>query len=89
MLTMRVPGGERSGRVSLSIAKSYVPAGREHGPAAVMSPRPDDRGKAGDRPHGHAAAVMALHAVIEADQRRLLAAPGGGPRSRSSRRRPR
>ena len=43
-----------------------------------MSPRADDRGQAGDRPDGHASAVVALHAVVEPDQRRLLARQAAG-----------
>ena len=39
----------------------------------MVPPRADDRGNAGDRADRHAAAVVALHAVVEPDQRRLLA----------------
>ena len=53
-------------------------AGREQGTAAGMSPRADDRGQAGDRPHGHAPAPVPLHAVVEPDQRRLLARQAAG-----------
>ena len=56
-------------------------AGREQRPAAVVPPRADDRRQAGDRPHGHPAAVVALHAVVEPDQRRLLAGQAMGEAS--------
>ena len=44
----------------------------------MVAPRADDRGDAGDRAHGHSSAVMALHAVVEPDERRLLAGEAMG-----------
>ena len=38
-----------------------------------MPPGADDRGQAGDGPDGHPAAAVPLHAVVQPDQRRLLA----------------
>ena len=73
MLTVRVPGRRQVGAGQPVHGEVVGPAGREHRTAAVMPPRADDRRQAGDRPHGHPAAVMALHAVVEPDQRRLLA----------------
>ena len=81
MLTVRVPGGDEVGAGQPVHGEVVGPAGREHRPAAGMSPRADDRRQAGDRPHGHAAAVVPLHAVVEPDQRRLLAGQAMGEAS--------
>ena len=48
-------------------------AGAQHRAAARMTPGSDDRGQADDRPHRHAAAAMALHAVVGANQGRAAA----------------
>ena len=40
-----------------------------------MAPRAGERGQAGDRAHGVAAAAHALHAVVQADRRRTRRAP--------------
>ena len=77
----RAGAGGREVGAGEAIDGEVVGAARgEQDPAAGMAPGADDRGQAGDRPHGHAAAVVALEAVVEADQRGLLAGVAAGER---------
>ena len=46
------------------------PATAQLNPAAVVAPRADQRRQTGDSTHGHAAAIMTLQAVVDADGRR-------------------
>ena len=74
MLSVRVPGGTRSGRSSAAVVHRERARGGEEDPAARVAPGPDHRGQAGDRAHRHAAPGVAVQAVVEAD--------GRGPRRR-------
>ena len=81
MFTMRVPGGDEVGTRQPVHGEVVSAAGRQQRPAAVMAPRADRGGQAGDRAHGHPAAVMALHAVVEPDQATAARGPGDARRS--------
>ena len=54
------------------------PAGAQLDAAAVVAPSADQRGQAGDGAHGHAAAPVTLHAVVDADGRRPRGCVGTG-----------
>ena len=70
MLIVRVPGGIRSGRSRQLSSNGYELAGAEQRPAAGVPPVAGDGRQAGDGPHRHAAAAVALQAVVQADERR-------------------
>ncbi len=53
------------------VVEVVVVGGREQDAARRVAPGPDQRGQAGDGARGHAAAGVPLHAVVEADRRRL------------------
>ena len=59
-------GPLQAGRLQLA----QLPARAELDAAAALAPRPDQRRQTGDVAHRHAAAVMALHAVVDADRGR-------------------
>ena len=54
-------------------------------PAAGMAPVAGERGQADDGPHGHAAAAVALEAVVDADERRTAERPCERAYSRAKR----
>ena len=70
MLIVRVPAGERSARQAIDCEVEGSACGKQRA-AAGMLPSADDRRKAGERSHGHAAAAVTLHPVIEPKQRRM------------------
>ncbi len=70
MLSVRVPGGTRSGRSSAAVVHREGARGGEERPAADVAPGPDHGRQARDRPHRHAAPGVPVQAVVEADRRR-------------------
>ncbi len=71
MLSVRVPGGTRSGRSSASTATGKVPEVDSRTPPPSVAPGAHDGGQTGDRAHGHAPAGVAVEAVVHADGGRV------------------
>ena len=73
MLIVRT-GGERSGRSSACLLNWKFALVESCTPPPGAAPVAGERGQAGDGAHGHAAAGVALQAVVDADERGLRAA---------------
>jgi hypothetical protein len=74
ILIVRGCGAARScGSSSASWRTSGPTRSRQQQSAGTMPPRSDQAGQGGDQAHGAAAAAHALHAVVQANRRRLRA----------------